>query len=98
MSIAKRFVTALERGILETGRNRARRHLLERGDRFLADAGFSRELLERGNGAWPWRVEDAAVPGPVLRDAGIDAPRPAALPASPAAVAAEPVLTDREAA
>lgn len=35
----------------------ARRKLLARSDRLLADVGISRELLEDGVGAWPWRVE-----------------------------------------
>jgi len=48
---------ALEKSLLNTGRTRARRYLLDRSDRFLLDNGFSRELLERGNGAWPWRLE-----------------------------------------
>ena len=34
--------------------------LLRRNDRVLADAGFSRELLELGARAWPWRVDTGA--------------------------------------
>ena len=38
-------------------RRRARRVLLAKSDRLLADLGFSRELLEEGVKAWPWLVE-----------------------------------------
>ncbi len=38
------------------GRRRARRTLLAKSDRLLADMGFSRELLEQGVDAWPWLV------------------------------------------
>ena len=36
-------------------RVRAREVLLKSSDRLLKDAGFSRELLESGVQAWPWR-------------------------------------------
>ena len=38
------------------GRRQARRALLAKSDRLLADMGFSRELLEQGVKAWPWLV------------------------------------------
>lgn len=38
-------------------RRRARRTLLRMNDRLLADMGVSRERLEQGVKAWPWRVE-----------------------------------------
>lgn len=40
-----------------TGRARARTELLRLNDRRLLDAGFSRELLESGVAAWPWRSD-----------------------------------------
>ncbi len=52
----KLFLAAGER----SGRARARRELLHMDDRLLADAGFSRELLELGVDAWPWRVQECA--------------------------------------
>lgn len=42
---------------LRVGRARAREVLLRQSDRMLADAGFSRELLEKGVSAWPWQLE-----------------------------------------
>lgn len=36
-----------------------RRELLTRDDCFMANNGFSRQLLEQGVSAWPWRVCDA---------------------------------------
>ena len=41
------------------GRKRAHEYLLNSSDRVLDDAGFSRELLEKGVRAWPWRLEQA---------------------------------------
>jgi len=38
-------------------RHRTREVLLRTSDRMLEDAGFSRELLEKGVSAWPWTVE-----------------------------------------
>jgi uncharacterized protein YjiS (DUF1127 family) len=35
---------------------RTRRYLVGLDDRNLEDMGFSRELLEQGPKAWPWRV------------------------------------------
>src|SRR5262245_61802821 len=39
-------------------RSRLRHDLLKLDARLLADAGFSRELLEAGVRAWPWRAPD----------------------------------------
>jgi uncharacterized protein YjiS (DUF1127 family) len=46
-------------------RSRLRQNLLRLDGRQLADAGFSRALLEAGVRAWPWRTpaEPAAGPG-----------------------------------
>lgn len=43
-----------------TERARLRRELLKYDERTLEDMGFSRELLEAGAGAWPWRLEAEA--------------------------------------
>ena len=48
-----------ETAMIRVGRDHARRQLLRMSDRSLADAGFSRDLLEAGVGAWPWRREEA---------------------------------------
>ncbi len=53
LSIAKKILNTLEL----IGRNRVRHELLMMNDRNLKDIGFSRELLEKGVSAWPWRVE-----------------------------------------
>lgn len=47
-----------ETALARAGHEHARRQLLCMSDRSLADAGFSRALLESGVGAWPWRLED----------------------------------------
>ena len=62
----KVFMEAAER----SGRARVRRELLRLDDRLLADAGFSREMLETGIEAWPWRAgtEDWVVPADVLAE------------------------------
>lgn len=50
-------------GFLEAGRRRqARRELLGMSDRLLADAGVSRNLLNQGVRAWPWRPESDTTP------------------------------------
>ena len=40
-------------------RESARQRLLQRSDRFLRDAGISRDMLEMGTKAWPWQHEQA---------------------------------------
>ena len=84
MTFLNRVARALETSFVNAGRTRARRDLLERGERFLADNGFSRELLERGNAAWPWRVESDV--SPVLSRV-----------ATPPAVAHSPAMPARDA-
>ncbi|WP_455375559.1 DUF1127 domain-containing protein [Kaarinaea lacus] len=56
MRIIEAIKTAYERSVIRVGRARARRELLSMSDRSLADIGFSRELLEIGVSAWPWRL------------------------------------------
>ncbi len=53
------------RFMTNAARNRLRHNLLSRSDRFLDDIGVSRELLEEGVGAWPWKTDDA--PEPALK-------------------------------
>ena len=47
-------------------RSLERRNLLELDARVLADIGISRELLEWGVGAWPWRMQQDDVPAPYI--------------------------------
>jgi uncharacterized protein YjiS (DUF1127 family) len=49
MSIISTLLTWIER-------SRLRQNLLQLDARLLADAGFSRELVEDGVRAWPWRA------------------------------------------
>lgn len=74
------LVQSVQNSFVNAGRTRARLELLARGDSFLADTGFSRELLERGNDAWPWRV-DGQVPTSTssyaVPPAGLRTPAPA---------------------
>ena len=78
------MLSALARLSERLGRERARRYLLGCSDRTLADAGFSRERLERGEHAWPWRLAETvpASPGAMraarMSPAGEAAPAPAA--------------------
>ena len=93
MSLMNRLFRAVRQGSIDAGRTRARQHLLARGDRFLADNGFSRELLERGNRAWPWRVEAsvAAIRLPPIASRGDSAVRS---PFGTAPIAVETRLAD----
>jgi uncharacterized protein YjiS (DUF1127 family) len=49
MSLISKLLTWIER-------SRLRQDLLQLDARLLADAGFSRELVEAGVHAWPWRA------------------------------------------
>ena len=44
-------------------RSRLRYNLLQLDARLLADAGFSRELVEAGVRAWPWRAPEEPAEG-----------------------------------
>jgi uncharacterized protein YjiS (DUF1127 family) len=46
--------------MLRAGYERARQEMLQLPDRLLDDVGVSRELLEQGVAAWPWRKPTAA--------------------------------------
>lgn len=65
------LIPAVAHGIevlrLYLARELARRALLKRSDRGLDDIGLSRELLEQGAGAWPWRRDDEADAIPAVR-------------------------------
>ena len=52
--------TGLRASFERVGRARLRRELLKYDARTLEDMGFSRELLEAGTDAWPWRLEAEA--------------------------------------
>lgn len=60
MALFDNVTQAFERRITNIGRTRARNYLLAQSDRVLADIGFSRERLERGNAAWPWTASEEA--------------------------------------
>jgi uncharacterized protein YjiS (DUF1127 family) len=62
MHIIQSIKTAYQRSIVQAGRARVRRELLSLSDRALADSGFSRELLEAGVSAWPWRIAEDLEP------------------------------------
>jgi uncharacterized protein YjiS (DUF1127 family) len=49
MSLMSKLLTWIER-------SRLRKDLLRLDPRLLADAGYSRELLDMGVRAWPWRT------------------------------------------
>ena len=46
----------VRRAYIKAGYERARVEMLGLSDRLLADVGVSRQLLEQGVDAWPWRV------------------------------------------
>lgn len=49
-------------------RSQLRKKLLDQDERTLADAGFSRELLEEGVRAWPWRLPAEPSYAPAFAD------------------------------
>lgn len=56
MSLISKMRTWMER-------SRLRQDLLRLDARLLADAGFSRELVEAGVRAWPWRAPEETAAG-----------------------------------
>lgn len=50
--VVNRLIEARERGV----QRHVRQYLRGLSDRQLEDMGFSRELLEQGPQAWPWRA------------------------------------------
>lgn len=53
----QKLLSFLYRGIVYGQKERVRRELLQRSDRSLIDLGFSRQKLEQGVAAWPWREQ-----------------------------------------
>ncbi len=66
--LVKRMLAVIQHRLELAARARTRRVLLDRGDRFLEDVGISRELLEAGVHAWPWRVDGSASPAEPVRE------------------------------
>jgi len=58
------FLETINRGLIYLAKDRARRELLMQSDRFLEDVGMSRELLEAGVHAWPWRIDGQPIEMP----------------------------------
>jgi uncharacterized protein YjiS (DUF1127 family) len=56
MNVLSKLKDNFIRASMHNGKLRARQELLRMSDRQLADFGFSKELLEEGVKAWPWRV------------------------------------------
>ncbi len=52
--------TRFQNYMMHLGNVKTRRILLQLDQRTLEDAGLSRDLLEQGVSAWPWRIEEAA--------------------------------------
>ncbi len=52
----KRFMNTLMEAREKAARARIRQYLRGLSDRALEDMGFSRDLLEQGPQAWPWRA------------------------------------------
>jgi len=71
----QRFSQRLMAAQMRLANDRLRQNLLDRDDRFLTDAGFSRELLEAGVHAWPWRVQGETATSPA-KVAGVYDPLP----------------------
>ena len=58
--------------MISLGNLKTHRILLQLDDRTLEDAGISRDLLEQGVSAWPWRIEEASdVPCALVEPAAI---------------------------
>lgn len=82
MNYFNKVANIVSRRLVDAGRTRARQDLLARSDRFLADNGFLRELLDAGNSAWPWRIDDGVSdnsPHYAVPPAGLRSPVPAEL-------------------
>lgn len=59
MSTRKTFFQRIMQFSERVAHERTRKYLVGLNDRTLAELGFSRELLEQGANAWPWRVPGA---------------------------------------
>lgn len=69
MSIFRKIKDAFIEASVLNGKVRARNELLRMSDRQLTDFGFSKELLQAGVSAWPWRMEEETVNMPLQVDA-----------------------------
>ena len=58
--IVKKIASRYNSYMTTMARARTLEVLLNSSDRLLDDAGFSRDLLEQGVAAWPWRIDDQA--------------------------------------
>jgi len=58
--IVKKIASRYNSYMTTIARARTLEVLLNSSDRLLDDAGFSRDLLEQGVAAWPWRIDDQA--------------------------------------
>lgn len=56
VNFLKSIVDGLIKARERSAQVRVRRHLRSYSDRHLQDMGFSRQLLEQGPDAWPWRA------------------------------------------
>lgn len=67
MNFFSRLKKSVAHSLMNAGRSRVRQELLMRGDSFIANAGFSKELLLQGNDAWPWRLDGQTANGQAAR-------------------------------
>ena len=61
MNYLKRIMHALTDALERSAQQRTREYLLGLSNRHLDDMGISRELLQQGSKAWPWRKLDDAL-------------------------------------
>lgn len=66
MTFIKRIMNALIDARERSAQKRTGQYLLGLSDRYLEDIGFSRELLEQGPKAWPWRAPQEPLGTPKL--------------------------------
>ncbi|WP_020559559.1 DUF1127 domain-containing protein [Thiofilum flexile] len=59
MTILSLITTTVRHGLELIERTYTRQQLLKLNDRVLADLGMSRELLEQGTSAFPWKTAEA---------------------------------------
>lgn len=90
MSVIHNVFAAIGNFWVRAGRARLRHNLLLRDERFLADAGFSRALLEVGVDAYPWRKDQEHTLAAMAR------PRSDAVRAMEAAIAELSEYSDRQ--
>ena len=65
-ALFKKFGKGYDEYMTRQGRRQARRILLSQSDSILDDLGISRQSLESGVAAWPWKAtEEQPVPAQV---------------------------------